>query len=91
MEVFDMPISVRLDKETEALLLKTAEAVNTTKTEVLKASIRDFCRKTLEEKSKKPYDLIADLIGGEYSGQGNLAIDSEEILRKAFRKKNDSP
>jgi exopolysaccharide biosynthesis predicted pyruvyltransferase EpsI len=51
-----------------------------------KASIRDFCRKTLKEKSKKPYDLIADLIGGEFSGQGNLTIDSEEILRKAFRK-----
>jgi hypothetical protein len=82
-----MPISVRLDEETEALLLKTAKALNTTKTDVLKASILDFCKRTLHEKSRKPYELIADLIGKESSGQGNLAINSEEILRKAFRRK----
>lgn len=82
-----MPISVRLDDETEGLLLKTAKALNTTKTEVLKACILDFCKRTLHEKSKKPYALIADLIGKESSGQGNLGIDGEEILRKAFGKK----
>lgn len=82
-----MPTSVRLDEETEGLLLKTAKALNTTKTAVLKISIREFCEKTLSEKRKKPYDLIADLIGTEFSGQGNLAIDSEVILRKAFKRK----
>ena len=82
-----MPTSVRLDDETEALLLKTAKALNTTKTEVLKISIQDFCKRTLSEKAKHPYSLIADLIGKEYSGQGNLAIDHEKILRKAFRRK----
>ena len=82
-----MPTSVRLDQETEALLMKTAEALNTTKTEILKVSIRDFCEKTLAEKRKDPYNLIADLIGKEYSGQGNLAIDHEKILREAFRRK----
>ena len=81
-----MPISVRLDDETEALLMKTAEALNTTKTEVLKVSIKDFCKRTLSEKGKDPYSLAADLIGKEYSGEGNLAIDHEKILRKAFRK-----
>jgi len=76
-----MLTSVRLDKETESLLLRTAEALNTTKTEVLKASIRDYCKKILQERSQKPYDLISDLIGKESSGQGNLAIDSEEIFK----------
>ncbi len=28
--------------------------------------------------------MIVDLVGTEYSGKGNLAIDSEKILRKAF-------
>jgi hypothetical protein len=84
----NMPISVRLDEETEALLLKTAAALNTTKTVILKSSIRDFCKRTLEEKAKKPYALIADLVGKEFSGQGNLAIDSEKILRRAFRRKS---
>ena len=79
-----MPISVRLDEETEALLNKTAKTLRTTKSKILKASIQDFCKKTLQEKRKKPYDLISDLIGNEYSGDGNLAINSEEILRKRF-------
>lgn len=82
-----MPISVRLDDETKALLSKTASALKKTKTEILKASIREFCTRKLEEKAKRPYELIEDLVGKEYSGQGNLAIDSEEILRNAFRKK----
>lgn len=83
-----MPISVRLDEETEALLVKTAAALHTTKTQILKTSIRDFCQRTLQENAKEPYKLIADLIGKEFSGQGNLAIDSEKILREAFRRKS---
>lgn len=82
-----MPVSVRLDEETETLLLHAAKALRTTKTEVLKASIRSYCRKALEDKACKPYDLIADLIGAGSSGKKNLAADSEEILRKAFRRK----
>ena len=82
-----MPTSVRLDDETEALLMKTAQALNTTKTDVLKVSIQDFCKRTLAEKGKDPYSLIADLIGEQSSGQGNLAIDHEKILRKAFMRK----
>ena len=84
-----MPISVRLDDETEALLNKTAKALDTTKSEILKASAHDFCKKTLRQKRKKPYDLISDLIGKEFSGEGDLAINSEEILRKAFKRDND--
>ena len=83
-----MPISVRLDEETESLLNKTARVLDTTKSRVLKASIQDFCKKTLQEKKIKPYDLISDLIGKEHSGDGYLSINAEEILRKGFRKKN---
>jgi hypothetical protein len=85
-----MPISVRLDDETEALLNKTAKALDTTKSEILKASVHGFCKKTLREKMKKPYDLISDLIGNAFSGKGDLSINSEEILRKALKRNNDS-
>ena len=81
-----MTISARLDKETEEILLKTARTLGTTKTAILKASINEFCRKALTEKTQRPYELIADLVGKEYSGKGNLAIDSEKIMRKAFQK-----
>ena len=82
-----MPVSVRLDEETEALLNKTAKTLRTTKTKILIASVQDFCTKTLQEKRERPYDLISDLIGKEYSGDGNLAINAEEILRKRFGEK----
>jgi hypothetical protein len=85
-----MPVSVRLDEETEALLNKTAKTLRTTKTKILIASVRDFCTKTLQEKRQRPYDLISDLIGKEYSGDGNLAINAEEILRKRFSEKSGS-
>lgn len=82
-----MTVSVRLDEETETLLVSAAKVLRATKTEVLKASIRSYCRKALDEKTRKPYDLIADLIGVASSGKGNLAADSEEILREAFRRR----
>ena len=85
-----MPVSVRLDEETEALLNKTAKTLRTTKSKVLKASVQEFCIKTLQEKRKRPYDLISDLIGKEYSREGNLAINAEEILRKRLGKKTGS-
>ena len=81
-----MSISARLDKKTEEILFKTARTLGTTKTAILKASINEFCRKALTEKTQRPYELIADLVGKEYSGKGNLAIDSEKIMRKAFQK-----
>lgn len=82
-----MPTSVRLDEETENLLLKTARALRTTKSEILKASIHDYCKKTLSKRKKTAYELISDLIGVESSAKGNLGIDGEEILRERFRKK----
>jgi hypothetical protein len=81
-----MTISARLDKETEEILFKTARTLGTTKTAILKASINEFCRKALNKKTQRPYELIADLVGMEFSGKGNLAIDSEKIMRKAFQK-----
>ena len=83
-----MPVSVRLDEETEALLNKTAKTLRTTKSKILKASVQEYCIKTLQEKRKRPYDLISDLIGKEFSGNGNLAVNAEDILRKRFRKKS---
>jgi len=81
-----MTISARLDKETEEILFKTVRTLGTTKTAILKASINEFCRKALNEKTQRPYELIADLAGKESSGKGNLGIDSEKIMRKAFQK-----
>lgn len=82
-----MTVSVRLDEETQALLEKAAKALHASKTEVVKRSIRDFCGKTLSEHSKRPYDLIKDLVGRESSGRGDLSIRGEEILREHFKRR----
>ena len=82
-----MPLSVRLDKKTESLLEQTASVLKTTKAEVVKQSLSDYCARILTEKRKRPYDLIKDLLDKGGSGRGDLSGRSEEILRERFRRK----
>ena len=82
-----MPLSVRLDKKTESLLKQTASTLKTSKAEVIKQSLSDYCARVLTERRKRPYDLIKDLIGKDGSGRGDLSGRSEEILRERFRRK----
>lgn len=82
-----MPLSVRLDKKTGSLLEETASILKTSKAEVIKKSLSDYCARVLTERRKRPYDLIKDLLGKEGSGKGDLSERSEEILRERFRKK----
>jgi len=82
-----MPLSVRLDKKTESLLEETASMLQTSKAEVIKNSLTDYCSRLLAEKRARPYELIKDLLGNEGSGRGDLSERSEEILRKRFRRR----
>ena len=82
-----MSVSARLDEDTDAILAKAAKALRTTKTEVLKRSIREYCGKVLGEKSMSPYELIVDLVGEERSGKGDLSVKGEDILRERFGRK----
>jgi hypothetical protein len=52
--------------------------------------MRKELKKLEIERKSKPYDLLSDLIGREDSGKGDLAINSEEILRNSLKRKNDS-
>lgn len=82
-----MSVSVRLDKETEGILEKTAKILRTSKGKVIKRSLKEYCFRILEEKQNYPYMLILDLLDKEGSGKGDLSIRGEEILRDAFRRK----
>ena len=82
-----MPLSVRLDKKTESLLDQTASTLKTSKAEVIKRSLSDYCGRILTEKRKRPYELIKDLLDKGGSGRGDLSGRSEEILRERFRRK----
>jgi predicted transcriptional regulator len=80
-------MSVRLDKETESELEKTASLLHTTKSKVVKQSLREYCSRVLEEKRKHPYELIEDLLEREGSGRGDLSVRGEEILREVFSRR----
>ena len=82
-----MPLSVRLDKKTESLLDQTASTLRTSKAQVIKRSLSDYCGRILTEKRKRPYELIKDLLDKGGSGRGDLSERSEEILRERFRRK----
>ena len=82
-----MALSVRLDKKTESLLEQTASKLKTSKAEVIKRSLSDYCGRILTEKRKRPYELIKDLLDKRGSGRGDLSGRSEEILRERFRRK----
>jgi predicted transcriptional regulator len=84
-----MPVSVRLDKETEELLEKAAKIKRASKSAVVKESIREYCaplvRKEVKNLSKVIEELIKDSPG---SGRGDLSVRGEEILKEMLRKKH---
>jgi predicted transcriptional regulator len=82
-----MPLSVRLDKKTESLLEQTASTLNTSKTEVIKQSLADYCARILTERRQRPYEMIKDLLHKAGSGRSDLSTKGEEILRQRFRRK----
>jgi hypothetical protein len=80
-----MSFRVHLDKKTESLLEKTASILKTSKAELIKQSVSDYCVRVLTERRKRPYELIEDLLDRGGSGRDDLSSQSEEILRKRFR------
>jgi len=85
-----MPVSVRLDKETEDLLEKAARATSKPRSRIMKESIKAFCLRILEQEEKTPYELSKDLIGKEGSGRGDLSVRGKEIFREMLRKKHNA-
>jgi len=82
-----MPVSVRLDKETEELLEKMAKQLGKTKSEVIKKSIIQYCTPFIKRQSL--YEFIKERIEKwPGSRRGNLAVRSEEILKERLREKH---
>ncbi len=84
-----MPVSVRLDKETEELLEKTARVKRTSKSAVVKESIREHCAPLMQKEAKNLSEIIKELIkDSPGSGRGDLSVRGEEILRGMLKKKH---
>ena len=72
-----MPLSVRLDQKTESLIGRLARRRRQTKSEVIRDAIGVLAKQ--EEKGaakKRPYDLVAHLIGCVKGGPRDLSVDT---------------
>ncbi len=83
-----MPISVRLDPETEALLKRLARRSGRTKSDILREAL---LRLAEEEKTggqaNRTYNLISDLIGVASGGPPDLARTHKRAFRQRLSKK----
>ena len=77
-----MPSSTRLDKETEEVLKKAAEYLGTTKSKIVRESIKEYCMKIIEEKKRTPWDIYQSIHRPGGSGHGKRVLMSKEILKK---------
>jgi predicted transcriptional regulator len=75
-----MMLSVRLDEELERLVRRTAQALGRTRSDVVKASLRDYCDRALRQREATPYALVEDLLGRAGSGRGDLSIRGRKYL-----------
>jgi Arc/MetJ-type ribon-helix-helix transcriptional regulator len=87
-----MSLSVRLDAKTESLVGRLARKRRQSKSEVIRDAIGVLAKQ--EEKGagkKRPYDLVAHLIGCVKGGPRNLSINAgkkfHEMLLERARKR----
>ena len=87
-----MVISIRLDEELDRLVRQTAKALGRTKSDVVKASLREYCERALRHNATRPYDLAKDLLGRAGSGRGDLSTRGRKyILEMLHAKRNRRP
>jgi hypothetical protein len=78
-----MALSVRLDARTESLIGRLARKRRQTKSEVIRDAIGVLAKQ--EEKGtekKRPYDLVAHLIGCVKGGPRDLSVRTGERFRQ---------
>jgi hypothetical protein len=77
-----------LDEETEELLDKASKILRTTKSDVVKKSIKQYCEPVLEKKSKSLYEFIKEHIDSlPSSGRSDLSVRHEELLYEMLQEK----
>ncbi len=79
-----MPLSVRLDTETERLVEKLARKTGQTKSEIVREAIGGVIARQERgaDGKKRPYDLIAHLIGCVSGGPPDLSVHTGEKFRQ---------
>jgi predicted DNA-binding protein len=79
-----MPVSVRLDRETEGLVRRISKRSGRSKSQVIREAIRRLAREDTVNRGESVYDAISDLVGIADGGERNYGARSEEALRAMF-------
>lgn len=81
-----MPLSVRLDERTESLINRLARKRRQTKSEVIRDAIGALAAQERGTAAKKrPYDLVAHLIGCVDTGGAKLSENTGEKFTKLLQ------
>ena len=73
-----MTLSIRLDPELEAELARAAAQTGRSKSEMVKAGLREYLARVVPRKT--PYELGKDLFDGPAEGAADLAAQRKECL-----------
>lgn len=82
-----MPSSTRLDKETEVVLQKASTYLGITKSQLVRESIREHCKKILQKNKKTPWEIYQSIHKPGGSGHGKRVSLSRDILIKKLKVK----
>ena len=83
-----MPITVRLDAKTEALLIRLVKRTGRTKSQVIRDAIHAYAKSgNRNEAAKGPYEAIKHLIGIASGGPPDLSERTGEKFRELLLKK----
>ncbi|MBS0509923.1 MAG: CopG family transcriptional regulator [Proteobacteria bacterium] len=86
-----MTLSIRLDPELESELARAAAQTGRSKSELVKASLREYLSRIAPRKT--PYELGKDLFGDPSSAAPTLDLTSKERIRNTvverLRAEND--
>lgn len=83
-----MPLSVRVDRRTEALLKRLARQKGRTKSDVVREAIDAMARHAAEsEKAQHPWETAEDLIGCVKGGPPDLSVKTGQGFRHMLHEK----
>lgn len=86
-KVAEMPVSVRLDRETESLVRQLSRSTGRSKSEVIRYAIRRLAGGDSVKPAESVYEQIADIVGVVRGGKRRYAARSEEVLRTLFARR----
>ncbi|MBI4652149.1 hypothetical protein HY745_12925 [Candidatus Desantisbacteria bacterium] len=81
-----MPSSTRLDKETEEFLTRATQYLRITKSEIIRKSIKEYCKKIIEDE-KTTWQIYQSVHKPGGSNHGKRVLMQKEILRKKLEGK----